>query len=99
MIRARRLRVEITHAAARYLLVDGEPLEIVHHGTPLRLVAGERAGARDPGRGSQGPAEPAAGAGTRAPPDPRPSPGLRALLAPQRRQVPLRTLLRCSSPE
>ncbi len=41
IIRARRLRVEITHQAARYSLGDGEPLEIVHHGERLTLSAGE----------------------------------------------------------
>ena len=41
LIRQRRLRVEITHPAARYLLADGEPLQIVHHGERLDLTAGE----------------------------------------------------------
>jgi alpha,alpha-trehalose phosphorylase len=40
VVRARRLRVEVTHSSARYLLADGEPLEITHHGTRLRLAAG-----------------------------------------------------------
>jgi alpha,alpha-trehalose phosphorylase len=40
VVRGRRLRVEVTHASARYLLADGEPLEIIHHGARLRLVAG-----------------------------------------------------------
>jgi alpha,alpha-trehalose phosphorylase len=39
-IRGRRLRVEITHAEARYTLVDGDPLEIVHHRQPVSLSAG-----------------------------------------------------------
>ena len=38
-IRGRRLRVEITHAEARYTLADGDPLEIVHHGQPVSLSA------------------------------------------------------------
>ena len=38
-IRGRRLRVEVTHEAARYVLADGDPLEIVHHGTMLTLSA------------------------------------------------------------
>jgi alpha,alpha-trehalose phosphorylase len=32
LIRGRKLRVEVTHSAARYLLTDGDPLEISHHG-------------------------------------------------------------------
>jgi trehalose/maltose hydrolase-like predicted phosphorylase len=36
-IRGRRLRVEITHA--RYVLADGDPLDIVHHGQPVSLSA------------------------------------------------------------
>ena len=40
-LRARRLSVEITHPSARYLLAEGEPLEIVHHQTQLTLVSGE----------------------------------------------------------
>jgi alpha,alpha-trehalose phosphorylase len=40
IVRARRLRVEITHSSARYLLVDGEPLTIVHHGAQVELTAG-----------------------------------------------------------
>jgi alpha,alpha-trehalose phosphorylase len=42
LVGGRRLRVEVTHAAARYLLVDGEPVEIKHHGTRLRLIAGRK---------------------------------------------------------
>ncbi|MGH3301145.1 MAG: glycoside hydrolase family 65 protein [Streptosporangiaceae bacterium] len=41
VLRGRRLRVEIKHKSARYLLVDGEPLEISHHGTRVRLAAGK----------------------------------------------------------
>ena len=37
MIQARGLRVEVTHAEARYALADGGPLEIVHYG----LTAGK----------------------------------------------------------
>ena len=35
--RGRRLRVEITQAQARYTLLEGEPLEIEHHGKKLRV--------------------------------------------------------------
>jgi alpha,alpha-trehalose phosphorylase len=41
MIRGRHLHVELTHARARYLLVDGEPLEVAHHGAPVKLLAGK----------------------------------------------------------
>jgi alpha,alpha-trehalose phosphorylase len=40
LIRGRRLRVEVTHAEARYALADGDPLEIMHHGQPVSLSAG-----------------------------------------------------------
>jgi alpha,alpha-trehalose phosphorylase len=42
IFRGRRLQVEISHHEARYLLVDGEPLEIIHHGERLTLSAGHR---------------------------------------------------------
>jgi alpha,alpha-trehalose phosphorylase len=41
LIRGRRLRVEVRHRSARYILADGDPLEIVHHGTKLKLTAGK----------------------------------------------------------
>jgi alpha,alpha-trehalose phosphorylase len=41
MIRQRKLRVEITHAAAHYLLAEGEPLEILHHGEAIQLTVGQ----------------------------------------------------------
>ena len=37
----RLLRVEVTHGKARYVIADGEPLEIVHHGEQLTVSAGE----------------------------------------------------------
>jgi alpha,alpha-trehalose phosphorylase len=42
LVRAQRLRVEVTHSVARYLLADGGPLEITHYGTRLELAAGKR---------------------------------------------------------
>ena len=36
-IRGRRLRVEVTHASARYLLDDGDPLTVMHHGAQVHL--------------------------------------------------------------
>jgi alpha,alpha-trehalose phosphorylase len=41
LLRGQRLRVEITHANARYLLAEGEPIEISHHGTALTVEAGK----------------------------------------------------------
>ena len=41
LIRGQRLRVEITHASARYLVADGEPLQIAHHGAAVKLSAGK----------------------------------------------------------
>jgi alpha,alpha-trehalose phosphorylase len=35
--RGRRLRIDISHSQARYTLVEGEPLEIEHHGQKLML--------------------------------------------------------------
>ena len=41
LFRGQRLRVEVTPAEARYALADGDPLEIVHHGQPVKLSAGQ----------------------------------------------------------
>ncbi|MGB6453834.1 MAG: glycosyl hydrolase family 65 protein [Streptosporangiaceae bacterium] len=41
LLRGRRLRVEIKHQSARYLLVDGDPLQISHHGAAVKLTAGK----------------------------------------------------------
>jgi alpha,alpha-trehalose phosphorylase len=41
MIGGQRLRVEITHDRARYLVDDGEPLEITHHGERVKLSGGK----------------------------------------------------------
>lgn len=38
--RGRRLRVAIGRNEARYELLAGEPLELLHHGAPLKLTAG-----------------------------------------------------------
>jgi alpha,alpha-trehalose phosphorylase len=40
-LRGQRLRVEITQASASYLLADGAPVKISHHGTALTLEAGK----------------------------------------------------------
>jgi alpha,alpha-trehalose phosphorylase len=41
VIRGQRLRVEVTHDRARYSIDDGEPLEITHHGTKVKLSGGK----------------------------------------------------------
>ena len=41
VLQGRRLRVEIKHKQARYLLVDGDPLELSHHGGSVKLTAGK----------------------------------------------------------
>ncbi len=41
LIRGQRLRVEVIHDHARYLVDDGQPLEIAHHGTPVKLSGGK----------------------------------------------------------
>jgi alpha,alpha-trehalose phosphorylase len=40
MLRGRRLRVEIVPGEARYQLVDGDPIELRHDGTPFTLERG-----------------------------------------------------------
>jgi alpha,alpha-trehalose phosphorylase len=39
--RGRRLSVQVEQTQATYAIVSGEPLELVHHGRPLTVVAGE----------------------------------------------------------
>ena len=41
LIRGQRLRVEVTHDRARYSIDDGQPLEIMHHGKPVKLSGGK----------------------------------------------------------
>jgi alpha,alpha-trehalose phosphorylase len=41
MIRGQRLRVEITPHHAKYLIDDGDPLEITHHGMAVKLSDGK----------------------------------------------------------
>jgi len=41
LLRGQRLRIEITPASARYLLAEGEPMDISHHGTALTVEAGK----------------------------------------------------------
>ena len=41
LYRGRRLRVTVARREARYELLDGEPLELCHHGEPLTVTFGE----------------------------------------------------------
>jgi alpha,alpha-trehalose phosphorylase len=41
LVQGRRLRVELQHKSARYLLVEGDPLELSHHGGPVTIRAGK----------------------------------------------------------
>ncbi|MFD7445619.1 glycoside hydrolase family 65 protein [Streptomyces sp. NPDC059909] len=41
LVRGRTLRVDIRSSAARYTLVEGDPLHLLHHGEPLTLTASE----------------------------------------------------------
>jgi alpha,alpha-trehalose phosphorylase len=41
IIRKRQLHVEVTHATATYTLTNGEPLDIMHDGKKIRMVAGK----------------------------------------------------------
>jgi Glycosyl hydrolase family 65, C-terminal domain len=66
LIRGQLLRVEVTHQSARYLLSDGDPLEIVHHGKRLTLSAGQREEQPIP-KLARGAAQPAAAPRARAP--------------------------------
>ncbi|MFF4845088.1 glycoside hydrolase family 65 protein [Streptomyces collinus] len=40
-VRGRRLKVDIDQTRARYRLVDGDPLEVLHHGEPVTVTAGD----------------------------------------------------------
>ncbi|MGW1881368.1 glycoside hydrolase family 65 protein [Streptomyces sp. NPDC001970] len=41
LVRGRRLQVDVSGSAARYTLVEGDPLRIVHHGEPLTVTVSE----------------------------------------------------------
>jgi alpha,alpha-trehalose phosphorylase len=38
----RRIKVEIDHQSALYTLLDGDPLEIIHHGSSVEIRTGKR---------------------------------------------------------
>jgi alpha,alpha-trehalose phosphorylase len=42
LVRGHLLHVDVTHPSARYLLADGDPLDIAHHGQRLTLSAGKQ---------------------------------------------------------
>ncbi len=46
--RGRRLRIDCRHKQAQYSLIEGEALEIVHHGAPATIAPGEPFHSRDP---------------------------------------------------
>ena len=39
LLRGRRLRVEVNHESASYQLIDGQPLDLIHHGEQLTVDA------------------------------------------------------------
>jgi alpha,alpha-trehalose phosphorylase len=39
LVRGRRLKVDIDHSHARYVLAEGQPLVVLHHGEPMTLTA------------------------------------------------------------
>ncbi|ORI20436.1 family 65 glycosyl hydrolase [Rhodococcus sp. 1163] len=40
-LRGQRLYVEVTQGSARYSLTDGAPMDVVHHGHPAQVIAGQ----------------------------------------------------------
>ena len=68
LIRGRVVRVEVTHPSVRYLLADGEPLDIVHHGKRLTLSARREEERPIPRSYAPATAQPAAWPGTGPPP-------------------------------
>jgi alpha,alpha-trehalose phosphorylase len=72
--RGRRLKVEVTHREATYSLLDGDPLEIAHHGEPITASAGEPVRRPLPTPVERpAPSQPAGRAPARRPAEPRPS--------------------------
>ncbi len=60
MCRGRRLLIDVRHGEARYSVLDGEPIEIVHHGEQITLEAGQPAKLRiPPAPARETPAQPA----------------------------------------
>jgi alpha,alpha-trehalose phosphorylase len=60
MCRGRRLMIDVRHAEARYSVLDGEPIEIVHHGQQVTIGAGQPTVLRiPPAPARQAPAQPA----------------------------------------
>ncbi len=60
MWRGRRLLVDVRHERARYTVLEGEPIEIVHHGRKVTVEAGKPATLRiPPAPARQAPEQPA----------------------------------------
>ena len=59
MCRGRRLLIDVRHGEARYLVLDGEPFDIVHHGEQVTVEAGPPAVLRIPPAPQEAPAQPA----------------------------------------
>ena len=69
--RGRRLRVEVTHALARYSLLQGRPLQITHHGQRIHLTRAEPLNCPIPGiAAGTAPVQPSGRAPTRRGPSP-----------------------------
>jgi Glycosyl hydrolase family 65, C-terminal domain len=67
LIRGQLLRVEVTHQSARYLLSDGDPLEIRAPWQAAHAVSGPAGGTADPEARAAATAQPAAAPRARAP--------------------------------
>ena len=61
LYRGRRLRVEVENSGARYELLEGEPLELLHHGEPLTVALGSPELRSSPPPPEEPPVEPPAG--------------------------------------
>jgi alpha,alpha-trehalose phosphorylase len=58
LFRGRRLKVEVTTDTATYSLLDGDPLEVAHHGEPLTVAAQPVTRAIPPAPGRPTPTQP-----------------------------------------
>ena len=61
LYRGRRLRVEVENSGARYELLEGEPLELLHHGEPLTVALGSPELRSSPPPPEEPPVEPPSG--------------------------------------
>jgi alpha,alpha-trehalose phosphorylase len=58
LYRGRRLRIEVDPDSARYELLDGEPLEVLHYGKPITLESGSTQARTCPAPREPAPVEP-----------------------------------------